>query len=139
MNMPVTAAAEAERSCRGLRLALIFWFSGVMLVFLLATVGAIRLLDAVRMENKTLREATLDRANQHQPRPHAGDGRAGQTTAGPLRGPVHAGKRDGPAGDAAASGAGCHPARGLLTRAVCADWQSARRLATVGNLPHYRG
>src|SRR5580700_7072450 len=27
-------------------------------------------------------------------------------------------------------GAGCHPARGLFTRAVCAGWQSARRLAT---------
>ena len=31
---------------------------------------------------------------------------------------------------------GCHPARELLTRAVCADWKSARSLSTVGNLPH---
>ena len=37
-------------------------------------------------------------------------------------------------------GAGCYPARGLLTRAVCADWQSARRLATCPTLKltHYR-
>jgi hypothetical protein len=33
-------------------------------------------------------------------------------------------------------GAGWHPARGLVTRAFCADWQSARRLPTVTNLPH---
>jgi hypothetical protein len=31
-------------------------------------------------------------------------------------------------------GAGWHPARGLLTRAVCADWQSARRLPTCPTL-----
>src|SRR5580692_10355927 len=27
-------------------------------------------------------------------------------------------------------GTGCQPARGLVARAVCADWQSARGLAT---------
>jgi signal transduction histidine kinase len=63
MNMPVTAAPESDRSPRGLRLALILGFGGVMLVFLLATADAIRLLDAMRVENKTLRGATLERAN----------------------------------------------------------------------------
>src|SRR5580658_764600 len=62
MNMPVTAP-EPDRSPRGLRPALILGFGGVMLVFLLATVDAIRLLDTMRAESKTLRDATLDRAN----------------------------------------------------------------------------
>jgi signal transduction histidine kinase len=62
MNTPVTAA-EADHSLRGLRLALIIGFGGVVLVFLLATVDAIRLLDSMRVENKTLRDATLERAN----------------------------------------------------------------------------
>jgi signal transduction histidine kinase len=62
-SLPVTPAPEADRFPRGLRLALILGFGGVVLVFLLATVDAIRLLDAMRVENKTLREATLDRAN----------------------------------------------------------------------------
>src|SRR5580692_8133275 len=34
-----------------------------------------------------------------------------------------------------ACGAGCYPARGLLTRAVCADCQSPRRLATCPTSP----
>jgi hypothetical protein len=63
MNIPVTTTADADRSPRGLRFALILGFGGVMLVFLLATADAIRLLDAMRVEDKTLREATLERAN----------------------------------------------------------------------------
>ena len=61
--MPLTTPAEADRSRRGLRFALMAGFGGMALIFLFATVDAVRLLAAMRAENKILREATFQRTH----------------------------------------------------------------------------
>jgi signal transduction histidine kinase len=61
--MPLTSPDEAERSGPGLRFALMAGFGGMALIFLFATVEAVRLLGAMRAENRILREATLERTN----------------------------------------------------------------------------
>lgn len=61
--MPLTTPNESERSGRGLRFALMAGFGGMALIFLFATVEAVRLLGAMRVENKILREATIERTN----------------------------------------------------------------------------
>jgi signal transduction histidine kinase len=61
--MPSTTPEEPHRSGRGLRIALMAGFGGMALIFLLATVDAVRLLQAMRAENKILRDATLERTN----------------------------------------------------------------------------
>ncbi len=60
---PQTTTATADYSARGLRFALMVGFGGMALIFLLATIDAVRLLDAMRAENKVLREAALQRTN----------------------------------------------------------------------------
>jgi signal transduction histidine kinase len=57
INMPLTSSG------RGLRFALMAGFGGMALIFLFATVEAVRLLGAMRAENKILRAATLERTN----------------------------------------------------------------------------
>lgn len=59
--MPVPA--EDDYSGRGLRLALIAGLGGIALIFLAATIDAVRLLSAMRTENKVLREQALERSN----------------------------------------------------------------------------
>jgi signal transduction histidine kinase len=54
---------EDDYSGRGLRVALIAGLAGIALIFLAATIDAVRLLNAMRTENKVLREQALDRAN----------------------------------------------------------------------------
>ena len=61
--MPLTTPTEFDRSGRGLRIALMAGFGGMALIFLLATVDAVRLLGEMRAENKILRDATLERTN----------------------------------------------------------------------------
>ena len=60
---PRTALDTDEYSARGLRFALIVGLGGMALIFFLATVDAVRLLDAMRTENKVLRDAALQRTN----------------------------------------------------------------------------
>ncbi len=60
---PQTTTTEADYSARGLRFALMAGFGGMALIFLLATVDAVRLLSAMRTENKLLRTAALQRTN----------------------------------------------------------------------------
>ena len=59
--MPVPI--EDDYSGRGLRVALIAGLAGIALIFLAATIDAVRLLNAMRTENKVLREQALDRTN----------------------------------------------------------------------------
>ncbi len=59
--MPETIASE-EDSGR-LRWVLIAGLGGIALIFLAATVDAVRLLGAMRTENKVLRQETLERTN----------------------------------------------------------------------------
>ena len=59
--MPSTT--DDNYSGRGLRVALIAGLGGIALIFLAATIDAVRLLDAMRTENKVLREETLQRSN----------------------------------------------------------------------------
>jgi signal transduction histidine kinase len=61
--MPLNTPAEPDRSGRGLRFALMAGFGGMALIFLFATVDAVRLLAAMRAENKILRQATLQRSH----------------------------------------------------------------------------
>ncbi len=49
---------------RGLRVALIAGFGGVCLIFLIAAVDSIRLVDVMRAENVVLRNASLDRSRR---------------------------------------------------------------------------
>jgi len=53
-----------DYSGRGLRIALIAGLGGIALIFLGATVDALRLLGAMRAENQVLRAAALRRTNQ---------------------------------------------------------------------------
>jgi signal transduction histidine kinase len=55
---------DDEYSGRGLRLALIAGLGGIALIFLGATVDAVRLLSAMRAENKVLRESAVQRTTQ---------------------------------------------------------------------------
>ena len=57
------ARPDADYSARGLRFALIVGLGGMALIFLLATIDAVRLLGAMRTENKILRDAALQRTN----------------------------------------------------------------------------
>jgi signal transduction histidine kinase len=58
-NMPV----EVDYSGWGLRLALLIGLGGIALTFLVAGIDAVRLLAAMRTENKVLRDAALQRTN----------------------------------------------------------------------------
>jgi signal transduction histidine kinase len=49
---------------RGFRLALIAGFGGILFIFLVAAVDAIRLLNHMRAENEVLREASLERSRR---------------------------------------------------------------------------
>ena len=53
-----------DHSARGLRLALIVGFGGMLLIFLVAGVDAVRLLREMRAENKVLRDASLERSHR---------------------------------------------------------------------------
>jgi signal transduction histidine kinase len=59
--MPSTASDDY--SGRGLRFALIAGLGGIALIFLAATIDAVRLLGTMRTENKVLREQALERTN----------------------------------------------------------------------------
>lgn len=54
----------SDKSVRGLRLALVAGFSGILLIFVLAAVDAVRLLHEMRAENKILSDASLDRSHR---------------------------------------------------------------------------
>jgi signal transduction histidine kinase len=56
--------ADDDYSGRGLRLALIAGLVGIALIFLGAAVESVRLLSAMRTENKVLREEALQRTNR---------------------------------------------------------------------------
>ena len=60
MAPPPTPGDPSSR----LRLALIAGLAGIALIFLGATIDALRLLDAMRAENKVLRDAALQRTNR---------------------------------------------------------------------------
>jgi signal transduction histidine kinase len=49
---------------RGLRLSLIAGFGGMLLIFLLAAIDAVQLLQRMRAENQILREASLERSRR---------------------------------------------------------------------------
>lgn len=57
-------SAGADHSTRGLRLALVVGFGGMLLIFLVAGVDAARLLREMRVENKILRDASLERSHR---------------------------------------------------------------------------
>jgi signal transduction histidine kinase len=57
-------SAGAGLSVRGLRLALVAGFGGILLIFFVAAVDAVRLLREMRDENKILRDASLDRSHR---------------------------------------------------------------------------
>lgn len=59
----VPQTTDDNYSGRGLRLALIAGLGGIALIFLGATIDAVRLLNTMRSENKVLREEALKRAN----------------------------------------------------------------------------
>jgi signal transduction histidine kinase len=54
----------AEDSVRGLRLALMAGFGGILLIFAVAAVDAVRLLHEMHAENNILRAASLDRSHR---------------------------------------------------------------------------
>ena len=54
----------SETSVRGLRLALAAGFGGILLIFVLAAVDAVRLLHEMRAESRILRDASLDRSHR---------------------------------------------------------------------------
>lgn len=58
-----TTTVGGNNTARGLRLALMIGFGGMALLFLIATIDAVRLLGAMRTENKLLRDAALQRTN----------------------------------------------------------------------------
>jgi signal transduction histidine kinase len=62
LEEPHTDTAS-DYSTRGLRFALMAGLGGMALIFFLATVDSIRLLDAMRAENKLLRDAAVQRTN----------------------------------------------------------------------------
>lgn len=69
MNASYAESAEklgstAGHTARGLRLALIIGFGGMLLIFLIAGVDAGRLLHQMRRENKILRDASLERSHR---------------------------------------------------------------------------
>lgn len=53
-----------DYSGKGLRIALIAGLGGIALIFLGATIDAVRLLGAMRAENRVLRDAAIQRSNQ---------------------------------------------------------------------------
>ncbi len=55
--------SDDEYSGRGMRLAIFAGLGGIALIFLCATIDAVRLLGAMRTENKVLREQALERTN----------------------------------------------------------------------------
>jgi signal transduction histidine kinase len=55
-NTQEAAALEGDRASRGLRLALIAGFSGIAIIFIVATLSALQLLGQMRAENRILRE-----------------------------------------------------------------------------------
>jgi signal transduction histidine kinase len=57
------AMSDEDYSGRGLRVALIAGLGGIALIFLFATIDAVRLLGAMRAENKVLRQEALERTN----------------------------------------------------------------------------
>lgn len=57
------ARAGADYPAQGLRFALMAGFGGMALIFLVATIDAVRLTSAMRTENKLLRDAALQRAS----------------------------------------------------------------------------
>jgi len=59
----VPLPTDDDYSGRGLRLALIAGLGGIALIFLGATIDAVRLLGAMRTENKVLREEASQRTN----------------------------------------------------------------------------
>jgi len=63
LKVSQTAPDVGDYSARGLRFALMLGLGGMALIFLLATIDAVRLLDAMRTENKILRDAALQRTN----------------------------------------------------------------------------
>ncbi len=63
LNIPAIDPAGPDRPAKGLRLALMAGFGGMALIFLLATVDAVRLLSAMRAENQALRNAAIQRTN----------------------------------------------------------------------------
>jgi signal transduction histidine kinase len=56
--------STAGHTARGLRLALIIGFGGMLLIFLVAGVDAGRLLHEMRRENKILRDASVERSQR---------------------------------------------------------------------------
>lgn len=63
MSPASPTAVENGYAARRLRLVLVAGFSAIAVIFLLATIDAIRLLGAMRTENKILREQALARTN----------------------------------------------------------------------------
>ncbi len=61
--MKELGTATPDYSARGLRIALMAGLGGMALIFLIATIDAVRLLDTMRAENKILRAAALQRTN----------------------------------------------------------------------------
>jgi signal transduction histidine kinase len=55
---------STDNSVRGLRLALAVGFGGMLLIFLVAAVNAVRLLHEMRAENEILQDASLDRSHR---------------------------------------------------------------------------
>jgi signal transduction histidine kinase len=60
----VNSDIHPDNSARGLRLALMVGFGGMMLIFLIAAVDAVRLLREMRADNKILQDASLDRSHR---------------------------------------------------------------------------
>jgi hypothetical protein len=56
--------STADHTARGLRLALIIGFGGMLLIFLVAGVDAGRLLHEMRRESKILRDASVERSHR---------------------------------------------------------------------------
>jgi signal transduction histidine kinase len=61
--MPVNPQEESPKTA-SLRLALILGFGGMLFIFTIAAVDALRLLREMREENKILRDASLDRSRR---------------------------------------------------------------------------
>jgi signal transduction histidine kinase len=57
-----TTSLEVDRARRGLRLVLIAGFSGMAIIFLIATFNALQLLDQMRVDNQILRAQGLARS-----------------------------------------------------------------------------
>ncbi len=59
-----SGSTGAGDSARALRLVLMAGFGGILLIFVLAAVDAVRLLGKMRAENKILRAASMDRSHR---------------------------------------------------------------------------